>query len=124
MASLVEEEARTLETRRTIAGILWKRLKLGMPLQVDAVFPYIIGKNTYELSIGDLALDSPYNTYKYAGLPPAPITNPGLDAMLAAVTPTDSPYLYYLSDRNGKMHYARTHDGHLANKAAYLGRGI
>ncbi len=120
MASLLEEEARTTESRRTIAGILWKRLEMGMPLQVDAVFPYILGKNTYQLTRDDLAYDSPYNTYRYRGLPPGPITNPGLDALTAAVTPIATPYLYYLSDREGNMHYAKTFEEHVKNKERYL----
>lgn len=123
MASIIEEEARTLTTRRMIAGILWKRLSIGMPLQVDAVFPYIIGKNTFELSLEDLKVDSPYNTYKYVGLPPTPITNPGLDAILATITPTKSSYFYYLSDDKGEMHYAKTHGEHLINKALFIHRG-
>ena len=69
MASILEEEARIFETKKIISGILWQRIKIGMPLQVDAVFPYIIGKNTYELTKEDLSIDSPYNTYKYKGLP-------------------------------------------------------
>ncbi|MEX0933871.1 MAG: endolytic transglycosylase MltG [Candidatus Paceibacterota bacterium] len=120
MASLLEEEARTQETRRMIAGILWDRLRIGMALQVDAVFPYIIGKNTFEVTLEDLEFDSPYNTYKYPGLPPAPITNPGLDSLRAAVNPTPSPYLFYLSDIDGNLHYARTFEEHKQNKARYL----
>ncbi|KKU70409.1 MAG: YceG family protein [Parcubacteria group bacterium GW2011_GWA2_47_21] len=120
MASLLEEEARTSETRRRIAGILWKRLSIGMPLQVDAVFPYLLNKNTYQVTTEDLQFDSPYNTYKYKGLPPGAITNPGLDSLKAAVNPLASNYLYYLSDKNGNMHYAVTHDEHVRNKARYL----
>ncbi|MDP2593649.1 MAG: endolytic transglycosylase MltG [bacterium] len=116
MASILEEEARSLFARRTIAGILWKRLEIGMPLQVDAVFPYIIGKNTYELTKGDLQIDSPYNTYKYAGLPIGPITNPGLQAIEAALTPIKTDYLYYLSDRSGNMYYAKHFDEHTQNR--------
>ncbi len=122
MASLIEGEARTPETRRQISGILWKRLLLGMPLQVDAVFPYILGKNTFEVTTDDLKIDSPYNTYKYAGLPPGPINNPGLDAITAAMMPAPTNYLYYLSDKDGVMHYAITHEEHLANRAKYLGK--
>ena len=122
MASLIEDEARTTESRRTIAGILWKRLKIGMPLQVDAVFPYIFGRQPFDLTNGDLKIDSTYNTYKYTGLPPGPINNPGLDSILSAVTPIETPYLYYLSDKNGEMHYARTHAEHLVNRAKYLGK--
>ncbi len=122
MASLIEGEARTPETRRQISGILWKRLGLGMPLQVDAVFPYILGKNTFEVTTDDLKVDSPYNTYKYAGLPPGPISNPGLDAITATITPAPTKYLYYLSDKDGVMHYATTHEEHLVNRAKYLGK--
>jgi UPF0755 protein len=120
MASILEAEARTTETRKTIAGILWKRLALGMPLQVDAPFQYFMGKNTFQLTTEDLKIDSPYNTYKYKGLPPTAIGNPGLDSLLAAVTPIESPYLFYLSDIRGGMHYAKTYSEHLVNKERYL----
>ncbi len=120
MASLVEEEARTPETRQKVAGILWKRLDAGMALQVDSVFPYIFGNKSYDLTDGDLLVDSPYNTYRYKGLPPAPITNPGLDAIRDTLTPITTPYWFYLSDKEGMMHYARTHEEHLANRARYL----
>lgn len=120
MASLLEKEARTTDTRRRIAGILWKRLRLGIPLQVDAVFPYIFEGKAYDLTNGDLQMDSPYNTYRYKGFPPTAIANPGLLTFHAAVTPIETPYLYYLSDKEGEMHYARTHDEHLRNRARYL----
>jgi UPF0755 protein len=120
MASIVEEEGRITETRRTIAGILWKRLDIGMPLQTDSAFQYVNGKTTFELATSDLAIDSPYNTYLYKGLPPTPITNPGLDAILAAITPLKTPYLYYLTDKDGKMHYAVTYEEHLLNKEKFL----
>ena len=120
MASLLEEEARKLETKQMIAGILWKRLKMDMPLQVDASFQYVNGKNSFTLTTEDLATDSPYNTYTRKGLPPGPITNPGLDSILAAVTPTESKYLFFLTDKNGVMRYAITHAQHVANKEKYL----
>lgn len=120
MASLLEKEARTTATRRTIAGILWKRLSIGMPLQVDAVFEYINGKNTYTLTAEDLQIDSPYNTYKYKGLPIGPIASPGLDSIFAALNPTESPYFYYLSDKEGNIYYSKTFEEHVAKKARYL----
>lgn len=120
MASLLEEEARTTETRKTIAGILWKRLSIGMALQVDSVFLYINGKNTFDLTLEDLAIDSPYNTYKYPGLPPGPITNPGMDAIQAALHPIESPYFYFLSDREGNVYYSRTFEEHKKKKELYL----
>ena len=120
MASILEEEARTTKTRRTIAGILWKRLEIGMPLQVDAVFTYANGKNSFTLTTEDLREDHPYNTYTNKGLPPTPISNPGLDSILAAVTPIESDYLYFLSDKNGNMHYSITFEEHIRKKRIYL----
>ncbi len=121
MASLLEREAPDLESRRIIAGILWHRIDIGMLLQVDAVFPYIIGKNTFEVTREDLKVDSPYNTYKYKGLPPGAIANPGFNSILAAVTPVKSNYLFYLSDRQGNFHYCATYSCHQANARKYLG---
>ena len=120
MASLLEEEARTTQSRKMISGILWKRIALGMRLQVDAVFPYIIGKNTFEVTKKDLLVDSPYNTYLYEGLPLGAISNPGLNSIEAAVNPTPSQYLYYLSDHGGGMHYSKTYEQHLLYKRQYL----
>ncbi len=120
MASLLEREARTKETRRMVAGILWKRLDTGHLLQVDAVFMYLLGKPSAELTREELALDSPYNTYKYKGLPAGPIGNPGLYAMRDAADYKTSPYWFYLSDSWGRMHYAVTYDQHKANIQKYL----
>jgi len=120
MASLLEREAHTTLDRQMIAGVLWKRLDQGMPLQVDAVFPYIVGKNTFEVSRADLATSSPYNTYRYRGLPIGPIANPGLDALTAALTPVESNFLFYLSDQAGVFHYAADFAEHKRNRAKYL----
>lgn len=120
MASIIEKEAMTPEDRRVVSGILWKRIRIGMPLQVDAAFLYVNGETTAGLSLDDLKIDSPYNTYRYKGLPKGPIGNPGLDAILAAVEPQTSPYLYYLSDKNSVMHYSKTFEEHKRNKEKYL----
>jgi len=120
MASILEEEARTLKSKKIISGILWSRIDIGMPLQVDAVFPYIIGKNTYQLSLEDLKTESEYNTYTNRGLPPGAITNPGLESIIAATEPIETDYLYYLSDRQGNMHYAVSFDEHKKNKELYV----
>ena len=109
-----------LESKRVVAGILKNRLKLDMPLQVDAVFGYIFGRGTYSPSYADLAVDSPYNTYTHKGLPPGPISNPGLDSLEAAANPAKTDYLYYLTGKDGLMHYATTHAGHQANRKKYL----
>lgn len=120
MASLIEKEANKKDTRRMIAGILWHRLEIGMPLQVDAVFGYINETKTFHPSFKDLEVDSPYNVYRHKGLPPGPIGNPGLSAIEAALTPIKTDYLFYLTGRDGKMYYARTFKEHVANKWKYL----
>ncbi len=122
MASLVEREAADYETRRRIAGVLWRRLEQGMQLQVDAVFPYILGRNTYEVTQEDLNVDSPYNLYRYKGLPPGPIANPGLSAIRATINPIDSEAMYYLSDRDSNFYFAETLEVHNQNKRQYLDR--
>lgn len=121
MASIVEREGATTKDRRMISGILWHRIAVGMRLQVDAVFPYIIGVNSFQLTKADLLTDSPYNTYLYAGLPPGPISNPSLDSILAAVQPTKTTDLYYLSDMQGTMHFCATYACQQANQRKYLG---
>lgn len=120
MASILEKEASLMQDRRIISGILWHRIAIGMKLQVDAVFPYINGKNTFTLTRKDLLIDSPYNTYLYKGLPPGPIGSPSAEAILAAVTPVDTSYVYYLSDMRGKIYYSTTYEQHLAKKDKYL----
>ena len=120
MASLIQKEAWKSKDRRLISGVLWSRIDKGMKLQVDAVFPYIIGKNTFQLTYDDLTVDSPYNTYKYKGLPPGPIANPGLDAIEAALHPEKTKYVYYLADMRGTTHYAITYGEHERNIDRYL----
>lgn len=116
MASLLEREARLFETKQIIAGILWKRIDIGMPLQVDAVFGYILDTETFSPTFDQLEIDSPYNTYTNLGLPPGPIASPGLDSLRAAVNPIETPYLYYLTGADGTMHYGRTFEEHKANR--------
>lgn len=119
-ASMLEEEVRSTKDRKIVAGILWKRLDQGMGLNVDAALTYILGRTSHELTVDDLKYDSPYNTYRYRGLPPTPISNPGLDAISAAAHPTLSKYFYYLTDKNGTVHYAVTLEEHALNKRKYL----
>ena len=115
MASIVAGEARTSQDRLMVASILWKRMSLNMPLQVDAPFGYVLDKNLTQLTHTDIATDSPYNTYTNKGLPPTPIGSPALSAIVAAATATTStPYLFYLSDQNGIMHYSINFNQHRA----------
>ena len=120
MASIIEKEVRGQEDRKIISGILWRRIKEGIGLQVDASLNYILGKTSAKLTADDLKVDSQYNTYKYRGLPVGPIGNPGLNAILAALNPSKSPYLFYLSDKDGVTRFAKNFEEHKANKLRYL----
>lgn len=120
MASLLEKEVKTKEDKELVAGVLWKRLASGMPLQVDATIIYITGKKTTKVSLEETQIDSPYNTYRYAGLPKGPIANPGLEAIFAAVYPKSSEYWYYLSTPAGETIFSRTLQEHNIAKAKYL----
>lgn len=120
MASIIEKEIHDTEDRGLVSGILWKRIKEGMGLQVDAALTYILKKTSAELTVDDLKIDSPYNTYKYRGLPGGPISNPGKSAIFAAVFPVGSKYLFYLSDSEGITRYAKNFDEHKDNKLRYL----
>lgn len=119
-ASILEREANSRETKRIVSGILHNRLDIDMPLQVDAVFEYILHKPGTELTYDDLEVDDPYNTYQNIGLPPGPIGNPGLEAIEAVLEPDPSEYLYYLTGRDGRFYYAYTFEGHKANITNYL----
>lgn len=120
MASIVEGEARQMKTRQMISGILWKRIEKNMPLQVDVSLKYLIGKGTDTITRADLKIDSPYNSYVYKGLPPTPISNPGIDAIKATITPIKTNYLYFLTDRQGVMHYSATYEDHSWYQDIYL----
>ncbi|KKU52996.1 MAG: Aminodeoxychorismate lyase [Parcubacteria group bacterium GW2011_GWA2_47_10b] len=120
MASLVEKEVPTRKDKEIVAGVLWKRIDDKYPLQIDATLFYESGKASHELSLGDLREDTPYNTYVHVGLPPSPIANPGFESIEAALRPKGSPYYFYLSDRRGTTHFARTFEEHKLNKAKYL----
>ncbi|MBI2055246.1 MAG: endolytic transglycosylase MltG [Candidatus Sungbacteria bacterium] len=120
VASLIEEEVKSDEDRAIVAGILWKRLDAGIPLQVDATLVYIRGRNTTPLTSADKSANSSFNTYKYRGLPKGPISNPGLASIRAALNPKTSPYLYYLSAPDGRTVFSKTLEEHNTAKAKYL----
>ena len=120
IASLVESEGRSAEERRMISQIINNRIDKNMPLQLDATLTYLTGKGSSELTIKDLKIDSPYNTYVYKGLPPGPISNPGEESIFAAMNPEFNDFLFYLHDKDGKIHYAKTFKEHVKNKQKYL----
>jgi len=120
MASLLEKEVKTKEDKELVSGILWKRLESGIPLQVDATIAYITGKKIIKVSKEDTEIDSPYNTYKYLGLPLGPICNPGLESIQAALYPESSEYWYYLSTPEGETIFNKTLEEHNIDKAKYL----
>lgn len=131
LASIIERETKTAEERPIVAGVLINRLDIGMALQVDAAVQYAVAsaKNKNQiieskwwepLTKDDLAINSPYNTYKFPGLPPAPIASPGLASIKAAFEPAGTDYMYYIHDASGGIHFAETLAEHNSNIAKYL----
>lgn len=120
LASIIEKEVRGEDNMKLIADIFYKRLNAGMALQSDATINYITGKGLVQPTAEDLKIDNPYNTYKYRGLPPSPISNPGLEAIMAAIYPKSNPYYYFLTTKDGKVIYAKNYQEHLQNKRNYL----
>ena len=123
LASIVEREAGDDKDRPLIAGILLKRWLQGWPLQADATAQYVVGEENDwwpQVIKRDLQINSSFNTYQYAGLPPAPICNPGLASIEAVIYPQESDYWFYLSDSSGAVHYAKTNEEHSRNIERYL----
>jgi len=120
LASIIEREVPNKVDKKMIADIFLKRLKVGIGLQSDATINYVTGKGLAQPSYADLEIDSPYNTYKYRGLPPGPISNPGIDSIEAVVYPTSNDYYYFLTTHEGEVIYSIDYDEHLTNKAKYL----
>jgi peptidoglycan lytic transglycosylase G len=132
VASILEKEAKTPEDMAMVAGIIQKRLKIGMALQIDATVGYgwcvRVAGFTRDCDVTrapiatEIRVDGPYNTYTRTGLPQGAISNPGTNALKAAANPTSSDYLYYLSTRDGsEIIYSKTLDEHLNNRLKYLG---
>jgi UPF0755 protein len=125
-ASLIEREAKFEEDRPYVASVLENRLAIGMALQIDATVQYVTGYNQTtkkwwnQPAPYQLKVSSPYNTYINTGLPPAPICNPGLSAIQAAVNPKDTNYIYYVNDSKGKLHFAENLSDHNKNIQKYL----
>ena len=120
IASMIEREAKNPEDMKVISGIIQNRLKKNMPLQIDATVQYGNGFWKDRVMYSDLKKEHDYNTYTNIGLPVGPISNPGLNALKAAIYPTKTDYIYYLTGRDGKMYYAVTHEEHIKNKIKYL----
>lgn len=126
VASLIEREAKLGLDRPLVASVILNRLNIEMALQIDATIQYALGFQETEktwwkknLTAQDLKIDSPYNTYVNPDLPPTPISNPGLDVLKAVLNPAQTNYLYYISDKSGQNHYAKTIEEHNANIRKY-----
>ncbi|MFC5542063.1 MAG: endolytic transglycosylase MltG [Bacilli bacterium] len=119
-ASLLEEEATEKTDRETIASVFYNRLEIGMPLQTDPSVLYALGGHKERVLYEDLKVQNPYNTYVNPGLPPGPIANAGVVSIEAALNPTDTEYLYFLADKEGNNHFAKSFEEHLQNKNQYI----
>ncbi|MBI4119744.1 MAG: endolytic transglycosylase MltG [Parcubacteria group bacterium] len=124
IASLIQREAAGGDDMPVISGIIWNRLLRGMKLDIDATIQYARGSAQAgwwpPVKSDDKKIDSPYNTYLYAGLPPTPIDNPGTKAIKAAISPQDTKCFFYLHDAERKIHCAATYEEHLKNIDKYL----
>ena len=121
LASLVESEIQVPEERAIAAGVLYNRLREGMPLQIDSTVQYAVCTRNEVVTYDDLEVDSPYNTYEHTGIPIGPICNPGDEAIQAVLHPDDNNYLYYVVERRGSGNhvFCETYDEFLAARQAY-----
>ena len=119
LASIIKGETNNVEEMPRISGVYHNRLKLGMKLQADPTIQYLMKNGWKRLTYNDLMIDSPFNTYKYFGLPPAPINNPGANAILAALYPEKHNYLFFVADGTGKHKFAKNYSEHLRNVREY-----
>jgi len=116
LASIIEKEAQGSEDKPKIASVFYNRLAQGMRLQSCATIQYLLEKPRERLTDQDLTIDSPFNTYLYSGLPPAPICNPGLESILAAAQPAAEDYFYFVLGKDGHHVFSKTYQEHLNNK--------
>uniref|UniRef100_A0A832G783 Endolytic murein transglycosylase n=1 Tax=Ignavibacterium album TaxID=591197 RepID=A0A832G783_9BACT len=119
LASIIKGETNDVEEMPRISGVYHNRLKLGMKLQADPTVQYLMKNGWKRLTYNDLMIDSPFNTYKYFGLPPAPINNPGANAIIAALYPEKHNYLFFVADGTGKHKFAKNYSEHLRNVREY-----
>jgi peptidoglycan lytic transglycosylase G len=121
LASIVEMEVRSDSDRKLVADLFLRRLADNYPLQSDATVNYVTKSGRAQSTISDTKIDSPYNTYKYAGLPPGPIGNPSLSSINAVIYPQSNSFYFFLTTKDdGRVVYSRTYDEHLQYKAKYL----
>ncbi|MBX4204889.1 MAG: endolytic transglycosylase MltG [Candidatus Doudnabacteria bacterium] len=133
LASIIEKEvgrntssltaddiAQMQRERELVASVFYNRLSIGMALESDATVNYITGKTDRSVTIADTKIKSPYNTYQVRGLPPAPISNPGLGSLRAAINPADTDYIYFLNAPDGTAYFAKTLEEHNLNRQKYL----
>lgn len=129
IASLLEREAYDFEDMRLISGVIWNRLFIDMNLQIDATLQYAKGSNPSQarwwprVRPADKYINSPFNTYKNNGLPPAPISNPTSESILAALNPKKTDCIFYFHDKNSKFHCSPTYEGHVVLLKKYYGQG-
>ena len=119
LASIIKGETNLVDEMKTISAVYHNRLRIGMRLQADPTIQYLLPGGWRRLTYKDLRIDSPYNTYKYSGLPPGPINNPGKNAILAALYPDKNNYLYFVAGGNGGHKFAKSYSEHLKNVAQY-----
>ena len=120
IASMIEREALVDSDRPIISSVIHNRLKINMPLQIDATVLYALGEHKEVVLYKDLEVESPYNTYKVNSLPPGPIASPGTASLHAAVNPAKTDFLYYVLKPDGSHAFSRTYSEHLANVSKYL----
>lgn len=121
MASIVEKEVRSNDDMKIVSGLFWDRIKNGQALESCATLAFILGVDKPQYTLEDTQIDSPYNSYRNRGLPPGPICNPGLNAIIAAIYPEYTGYNYFLSRPDtGETVFSKTYDEHLRNKEKYL----
>lgn len=121
IASILEKEVKSYEEKRLVSDIIWRRLETNMLLQIDATLNYILVQKKPILTLEDLDIDSPYNSYKYKGLPPTPISNPGLESFLAVLNPRANDYWFYISDlKTGHTYFSKNFEDHKKLKLKLL----
>ena len=124
LSSYIEREGVSDKDRQLISGVFYNRLEEGMPLQTDPSVAYALGEHREFTTYSDLEVDSPYNTYQYAGIGAGPISSPSSSAIQAAVNPVETDYLYFLADINtGEIYYSTNYQDHLILQEEHIGNG-